>query len=348
MPNSVKGAPLSSGGAQQYGRTAVCMTGFPRSLFARFPDDIQHGQFKAHIGCRNPPTGEWWNNLSWAGPPIPAYPDYAVAASFRNYVFNVLGRYGGYDLFIMVPGTQLSPLWDVLSPGSDSVNAYGAPNRMFLRLGGEEGPIEYDANSWRWKNFYASDYGATTSRHMGIQQFLWQIKSLNMCHEWVLEHAAAESMKYKYKMKLRPDVVFTMPIPPLHTLDAQFAKRIVYYQPGSHPERPRDSVGVGYTEYMDVYLSRFQHVFTALKRVDGPGGLWNAEYYPFELLKSFGITFTYLPGLQVVGVRMNGCGHGQGWNYSYSGDGGVGSQNGNNRTDYHPNVTLWHMGSKSQ
>jgi hypothetical protein len=296
------------------------MTGFPRTMFARFPDDVQIVNL-SHLPQRMRPSSEqYWVNTSWAGPPIPSHPDLAVAASFRNYVADVIGSRGGYDLFIMVPGTFRSPTWDVLSPGPDSVNEYGLPNRMLVRLGGEEGGVPYDEHSWRWRNFYASNYGATTSRHMGIQQFLWQIKSLHMCHEWVLEHAATENITYRYKVKTRPDIAWLKPIPPLHTLDASFAKRIIYYQPGSRPDSPRDSFAMGLTEHMDPYLSRFKDVFTEPPRLDRPNAKWNAEWFPKELLMTkYNIQFTYHLGLNICfSLRMRDCGHGQGWNCSYS------------------------------
>ena len=254
------------------------MTGFPRSLFASFPDEVVHDSIKPTRGVPNPPTGRWWEDTSWAGPLIPKYPHLVVAASIKNHVLDIIGKHGGYDLFVYEPGTVHALTWEVLAPDPNSVNKRGQPNRMFVHLGGEEGTIPYDKNASRWETMYASNVGSVEIRHLRIQQFLWQLKSLHICHEWVLARAKAENIKYKYIVRMRPDEAWKQPIPPPHTLDHLFAYRFIFYQPGTYPSRPRDSFAMGRSDHMAAYMSRFQDVFTKPKQLDKPRPRWDSEY----------------------------------------------------------------------
>ena len=73
-------------GVPRYGRTAICLTGFARTLFARFPEGIEPRSTKR---APNAHRLKWYENFTWAGSrkvdgSLPGSEDWIVAHALRH------------------------------------------------------------------------------------------------------------------------------------------------------------------------------------------------------------------------------------------------------------------------
>merc|ERR1712093_727086 len=60
-------ATLVANSRQHLGRTAICMTGQPRSLFSKFPDEVQmHDVHNIHFHA-NSDLHWFWTRTGWSG-----------------------------------------------------------------------------------------------------------------------------------------------------------------------------------------------------------------------------------------------------------------------------------------
>ena len=226
--------------------TAVCVTGAPRSLFLRFPHEVKPP---------NPSQSSLpiWHNHDWAGPMDPSFPSWlepsmAVARSIVNNVLRVLASSGGYDLFVVEPGDRHDSRWELFRLPAASSNV--SENRVFVRLGGGEPELPYNRSSAAFQRFYyvAKQYPRPDDF---IQQMLWQYRHLQMCNEAV----EASGVAYAYKMRLRPDLAWVAPIPPLDSLN--LGKHSVHFSSLKVPDHygvHEDSFAVGRTRAMDTYF----------------------------------------------------------------------------------------------
>ena len=94
-------------------RTAICMTGMPRSLFLT-PDQLAPSLegWVSKLASTNRDLKEYTRITDWAGFPAGPHPEWLVARSIRNHVLNVLSVNGGFDLFVIEPGTRRSIGWE--------------------------------------------------------------------------------------------------------------------------------------------------------------------------------------------------------------------------------------------
>lgn len=253
-------AAARSDDADSFGRTAICMTGFARTLFAKFPDDVVPTSRRYSKDGRATNL-KWWSKWAWAGsrkadgPPGSA--DWILAHALRHNVLDVLATHGGYDLFVVEPGEKPhDSRWSILNDAT--VSATGAPNQVFYLQGGAEPPIPYNEADPRWRvTFY---YAANFTR---IQQFLYQMRHLRICNEAVKAHEARTGVRYTYKMRLRPDLAWLKPIPPPHTLlgPANTSTLLMAsreWQTGGN----EDIFALGLSRSMDIFFDREPHVHT--------------------------------------------------------------------------------------
>ena len=315
-----RGRPLPAGPTSHVeGRTAICVTGFPRSLFASFPDELtdKRGQFTESMAPSSFPRKDkhnvehWRHNGTWAGEPdgspeAAAHPDWYVAQSIRNNVLNVLSNHGGYDLFIIEPGNSHDSKWDILTP---RMKSSGAPDGLFMSQGGAEPDLWYNKSDPRWRSwFYAQRYGLNHA-HVLIEQFLYQLKHLQVCNDEVRKHEADTGMKYTYKMRLRPDFAWAAPIPPLNVLRDQItSKRLILMSNKFWPGYAYlDCFAFGEASAMDRYLDRLPHIHTFERRRD----LWAAEQFVVDYMAEQGIElvshdeFLSFPVFERKGARGN-------------------------------------------
>ena len=254
-----------------HGRTAVCMTGQPRSLTLAFPDEIDiTGKYQAFNDRTRKLVFD--ANLTWTGPPPEGlvYAKAGVARSIRHNVLDVLSANGGYDLFIIAPGARpVADVWSSLRPAPTAAAADVA-DRMFVLAGGEEPDLWHNASDVRWQNFYPVKIADRAKKNASdkerlIQQVLWQLRHMELCNGIVREYAAATGTTYSFKMRIRPDYAWAAPIPPLQSLA---------YKNPNHDERifigskqcqwggNLDSFGVGRARVMDAYFDRAPTIHT--------------------------------------------------------------------------------------
>ena len=298
-------------GPPPQGRTAVCMTGFPRSLFAEFPDGIdQHvSRFNGTMADPNWPTGRThrsyalYDGSKWAGTEgdsaeaAASHPAWFVAHSIRNNVLKVLSSQGGYDLFVIEPGSVHNTNWSIMEPSTR--NAAGVPDRMYLSMGGPEPDLWYNASDPRWANwFYFNRYG---ERAIPLaQQLLYQLKHLKDCNDRVREREAASGEKYAYKMRMRPDYAWAKPIPSAKDLAGVLSPSSVIvsstrFQNGGN----NDTFAYGVASAMDVYFDRlpFIHTFESSRHI------WVAESFVEDHLRANGIKLVSDDGFLAFGLR---------------------------------------------
>ena len=289
------------------GRTAVCMTGQPRSLFASFPDGVEHfGGAPVPAGIRmndaNSFVREFWTNTAWAGTvrADDPHPSWLVAHSIQNHVLQPLSDSGGYDLFVIEPGTSVSAPWDMLKPTTS--NGQGEPDRMFVTPGGPEPDLWFnfsDAERWGKTHqghhscgfYHSTRLGALTARPQ-IQSLLYQLKHLQDCNKAVRKHAVATGTRYRYKMRLRPDFFWAAPIPLPTNLERAgelTSSQILVASTrvaGGTGQGVNDSFALGLAEPMDVYFDRLQHIHTFPVRAYPPFQcMWNAESFTSNYLR---------------------------------------------------------------
>lgn len=247
---------------RRYGRTAVMLTGEPRSLNVPFWTQTQfeeqlNSKLAIQFMARAPET--------WAGLRRGRWGSNTMATAMHNNLFAPLAQYGGYDLFCLqqgpaklangsiVPGHTPGE-FDILKP--DTLDAYGRPNGFFTRVSNSSGDIPYRFSDVRWRNFF---FTAAHKKHpepqihnmLILNQFLYEI------NDWVNEHAATTGMVYRYKMRLRPDSAVLLPIPPPHTLDEELERRVVFIPDSRYMSNNRDKFALGLAEHMDLYGAKY-------------------------------------------------------------------------------------------
>ena len=259
------------------GRTAVCMTGVPRSLFMEKELLTPLTYMKKHSpGSEDIDRG--WRNVSWAGECV--QPEWPVACSIRNHVLSVLSAHGGYDLFVIEPGSHRSPAWDVIEPREAKQNAAAQnrePDRHFLILGGPEPDLWFDRDDSRWKKWFLSARYGYEHVQNHIQNLIYQQKHQADCNAAVRAHVASTGTTYVYKMRMRPDFAWQRDIPPLQALNMS-DDRLLCSSSELMPGGNEDSFAVGLASPMDVYLDRypFIHNFTSSR------DLWTSESFAMD------------------------------------------------------------------
>lgn len=310
-----------SRGAETKGRTAVCLTGFPRSLSASFPDGVDKS-YPPLTRAASPSVfdvGQWTVNTAWAGQQdgsvdAAAHPDWKVAQSIRNNVLSVLSNNGGYDLFLVEPGLNHNSTWDVLRPKEKST---GTPDGFFLSLGGPEPDLWYNKSDPRWRHwFYAKRFGLNHA-HTLIEQFLYQLKHMEMCNNEVRKHTAATGVQYTYKMRLRPDFAWAAPIPSPDTLREQLNATQILTSSNLFFGSYVDLFAFGATSAMDVYFDRLPYVHSFERRYvpatardlvnwkqkPAEKETWAAEQFLLDHLDEHGIRLVSHPDFFTFPVR---------------------------------------------
>ena len=187
-----------------------------------------------------------------------------------NNLFAPLSTYGGYDLFVFVPGHPAgsanrsstdTSAYNALRPGT--INAHGERDRMFLRVGGEESLLPCDATESRWKNYYYSAKQTSRGSWLArVQSVLRQLHDMSACHQMIAQREAAANVQYAYKMRLRTDLAFLRPIPPPHQLDLGSAThpRLVGISRSTLPSY-FDKFAIGLSTPMGCFLDRFDAIY---------------------------------------------------------------------------------------
>ena len=205
---------------------------------------------------------------TWAGPRRAAWGSNTMVTALHNNVLQPLAQYGGYDLFCLEHGAvRLAD--GTLAPGhtpgafdllrSDSVDAYGRPNRLFTRISELSGDINYSSTGgpggYRWRSFF---YAARDFKHKaGVAQSIRNMLIMNYfffeSNRWVNEHSKKSGVEYRYKLRMRPDALVLLPIPPPHTLEPELQQRVVFVPDHWYCPNPFDKFAFGLTEHMDLY-----------------------------------------------------------------------------------------------
>ena len=226
----------------RFGRTAIMMTGEPRSLSVPFYTGIHYDKMlNSPEAIRLMQT----KPATWAGARQAAFGDNVMATAFHNNLFEPLSRYGGYDLFILqqrscsrqpggCSGSHKHPSaseFEVLR--SHTLNALGVANGFHLRFSNLTAEIPFVSSHDRWRRFfYSKSRGITgVKAHAFIESMLIMNWLVYECNAWANEHAAKKSTPYRYKMRIRPDSLVMLPIPPPHELEAELLDRRTVFVP---------------------------------------------------------------------------------------------------------------------
>jgi hypothetical protein len=272
----------------------------------------------------------WLKHWDWAthnGTKLHArYPNNLLATALQNNVFGPLAKYGGFDLFVLrtgrvrnattgvLPPPISAPEWnggyDALQP--NSTNWRGEPNNMILFDKGEQHSLQYNESDPRWRNSYGArkwrnSRGAHVLTKITVQTLLHMALDQQLCNQMVQNYSARTQIKYAYKMRLRPDMAFVAPMPPLHTLDFgnRNAPNVLVSSGKVWPGGNQDTFGVGEADVMDVYFDRLPYLHTD-SWMDGRVG-WTTEGFLEHYLKSrMNATIREHDSIQAVTVRTKG------------------------------------------
>lgn len=319
--------------AAKVARTAVCITGPPRSLFARYPDEVDPVEIIGKKqGSRRHPENEalkrFWNRSAWAGniSASAEHPTWLGVHSLKNHVLRVLTASGGYDLFVVAPLGANNSNWRALEP--NTTNAHGEPDRLFvLTSSGVEPDLWYnDSDTERWGRvrssrnetcgFYFSVKRPPPLNRLSIQNLLHMLKRQADCNEAIRKHSAATGTQYAYKMRLRPDWAWAAPIPELHALvesgevspsQILVGSRAMWVTNG---QAVNDSFAVGLADTMDAYLDRYPRIHSYPRHQLGPC-MWMSETFVSEYLeREHAIRLKSHPGFRTFPVRIHApCSH---------------------------------------
>jgi len=310
--------PLASPGSADDGRTAVCLTGLPRSLYATWPDEVEIPK----VGIPNQNLHFFkglLQHFQWAGPRRRRFPDNIMAASFHYNVFDQLSRYGGYDLFVVQPGAirgtdgelhmqaQPNPWnggYEALRP--DTVNSQGVPDTMTIFEKREETPLPYNKSDPRWKRYFISAR-KPSKEPAYTQNLLFQLYDQHLCNQIARNYSAATNTTYRWKMRMRTDLAFVHPIPPLASLDLgnRLHPKVRHTSARYFPGANQDSFAVGEAWVMDVFFDRYRDVYTHFYTATKEG--WTLEgYLASYMLEKLNATLHGDDNLRGVIVRMKG------------------------------------------
>ena len=284
--------PWSEKPSAGLGRTAICVTGQPRSLFTK-PSDMSHPDSI---------SGKYYlRNQRWAGPRRKRYPNNLIATSWQNNIYAPLATFGGFDVFVIKQGPTRDAQGNILPPRQptegnggydaiepDSVNWQGEPNRMIVYQKGEEYSLPVNDSSSTWRAYYMAIKYRNYPRFQYLrgvytQSALWMVYDQLLCNELIRKHSRETGKEYAYKMRLRTDYAAVAPIPPLHTVDfgpdtasLVFINTATIYSGGNE-----DGFGVGRVKLMDVYLDRY-----ARQNTWQPSYIWTTESFLWDHLRN--------------------------------------------------------------
>ena len=277
-------------------RTAICMTGMPRSLFLT-PDQLAPSLegWVSKLASTNRDLKEYTRITDWAGFPAGPHPEWLVARSIRNHVLNVLSVNGGFDLFVIEPGTRRSIGWEEALSSSIRQQRQAA-DRVMVILGGPEPDLPLNKSDptvfKHWAHYRFGAEARQQVRTLGwdralgrLQNLLYQLKHQAECNAAIRRFASVTGVTYEYKMRLRPDQAWQRDIPPLHSL--QLPPNQILYASRAIGKSTEDMFGVGRAEAMDAYLDRYPFVHNFSRR---PQTLWTAEEFLMTHLRSRNIS----------------------------------------------------------
>ena len=253
-----------------------------------------------------------------------------VAESLMDNLFAPLAISGGYDLFVVEPGTArrgsegLGP-YEMLRPR----RALGE-NNIYHVFGGREPLIDLNLTEERWQNYHYSccarnrgsraDHANYMRAH--LQSLLYQLHHERICNRMVRSHAARTGVAYAYTIRVRPDLLFLSRIPPPHKLDLGSPQApIVHAISDRFLPSWADKFGIGLADVMDKYLERFAALFTfpgiAAQRN------WNAEWFLVNVLRGLAnATLQPHAGFKAVVARSaNWTGRARLHNHDHGADG---------------------------
>jgi len=271
-----------------------------------------------------------WN---WAGVRRMPYPDNVWAASLHTNLLNVLAN-DGVDIFVLLHGKtchstesgrcMTGTLKDVplVAPPTvggykalepNSVNAAGEPNKLLIQMSALHGHIPIDPADPRWAAYYASVRARSATKVLAsnlLQYVLIQTRHMTECNEWVNTYAARTGVKYKYKMRLRTDILLMKPFPHPRTL--KFGSKqhpIIHTANREHALAIYDKIGFGEEGPMDVYMSRYPALFSNITLQRG----WTTEYVlQIHLQQEINATVEYNSDILVTVIRPKGYTRGKG------------------------------------
>ena len=284
------------------GRTAICMTGLLRSFPMDTSNDMLRKAIKAiggHPSTKHLENTRRDDNNSWTGPRGGEHPEWLIAHSIRNHVLSVLGKHGGYDLFIIEPGVSKDmSKWSVLDVGGVGIG--GVPNRMFVMEGGPEPDLYYNRSDDRWRSFYHTKrLGGFNHAHGVIEGEIYQVKHQLMCNDAVRKYAASSGTRYTYKMRLRPDFAWARPFPPPCTMASIVTSTtVVTSDPKFYRGGVNDTFVFGLAAPMDVFLDRAPYIWTWPYM-----NMWQNEVFTEWCMVSNGISFKSHKDIQTFCVR---------------------------------------------
>ena len=304
-------------------RTAICMSGQLRSHNISFHSGKIHIEKNyAHL-----------ENSSQT-----------VASTIINEVFSVLDH-TGFDVFMYLEAPMNSTLVGPLKTEPDSPDDYSGcttlssskyfdehhNNKFFCRVS-EELSL---ANLWLSKLPSLGSY-AMPGYQSGL---LTQLYGMKQCNEAIMQYETQMGYKFKFKMRLRPDIAstrswtkniteidFTMDNKDNHFLSNEInrfkgkpelikahncTRKIRFASWDGYAGGNEDWFNVGLADDMDVLLNRYTDLTTHPRGNEEtdffypPGPLkWSAEHYIVNVAREKGICLEHEPSIHMAPVRV--------------------------------------------
>ena len=207
-----------------------------------------------------------------------ASPSSFISDMYKTNVLAPLSRSGGYDLFVIIPGNGSSAMnYEKLRPRTSNPN--GKPDRMFTRLGGPELDLPYIRTDARWHS-YLIPRTAMKTDHPRIQSALYQLRDLEACNAMINDVVVAGGATYVYKMRLRTDLIFAVPIPAPHLLDLGTNDfPVISIGSPTLLKSNFDNFGIGHSHVMDCWFNGFSMVHHTSLLDENNSGTWTMESY---------------------------------------------------------------------
>ena len=287
-------------------RTAVCITGRHRVVHASWksPDEMitNDPHFpKQFIGNEGGPTTNIINNI-----------------------FEPLSK-TGFDVFMIVNHVESSIVKEHLtgSTNESACSAFreshvfdhsmpsnnGEGNNFFCLIEREEKLADaFIKRNPIWQSFVMK-----TLPH-AIEGHLQQAYSVQRCNAAIKNYEAAVGINYKYKMRLRSDMVWLKPIPDVRRLNfsdvsdpVKCMRQLFVTTRSTFPGGNEDTYAFGLSEDMDVRMNHYDYLtIYSSKIISNLGQHWTNEISVIQMLKLYNLCLKFDESFQAVVIRPQG------------------------------------------
>mmetsp|Transcript_26312 Transcript_26312/g.25151 ORF Transcript_26312/g.25151 Transcript_26312/m.25151 type:complete len:344 (+) Transcript_26312:61-1092(+) len=268
-------------------------------------------------GNRNKVLNSKWNSSEIHFSPYTKHFDGTEGVIADNIVKNIFQplAHHGFDVFMFVPtsgkygepSTENKSICSSLSGNKNIFNTTASDhqnrsaNNFFCNVEKERRLLDHFTEQLpHWKGYCYRNNVADK------EGFLQQMYGIDRCNEAIKKYSASTGVKYKYKMRLREDMVWNKPIGLINEMQLvtgtfiekkKCNKTIYITHRETFPGGNEDTFAFGLSDLMDVRMSAFRHFTTdplskttalLANHMNSRHG-WNSEIYLTNLLLLNGI-----------------------------------------------------------